>query len=246
MIIYFLTLAIASACCLSSLGEATPYQIHRESAMISAVGAPWSAEQHLNLLEKAHQNATLLEETVTIARPYTEEDLQELYQNRDTIPFFDYSNLMDPESSTHTPAIAFGILRTFNYVMAPNDMAILNVFEKEDAITNGVLLDLTYADLLTLSAKEVGCDLMPMLVTYWDQATNQDPQIFVAYTFIAYDNLNKCLRYTSPFANPNPDYVTHLQKWVTQFGKDFEMMWWATTYLADKQTSLGELADRLD
>lgn len=265
-------LALIAACSFSSFASAeesvNPYQAHKEAAMTAVTGAPWSAERHLYLMKKVERvKEQLLSNAKRIEFPIEEEELKELFKNSQTIPFFAYSSLIDKNSpaakaiseaslATHTPAVGFGLARIFNRVMdasvaekwgplaRPNDVAILNAFEKEDAATNGVVLQLSFEDLQILAKREVGYDLVPILVTLWDDAVEpgkRDPVIFLAYTFIAPDNLHKCTRYTCPFVNPIPGYVAFLQNGLKPFGKDFEAMWWATTYLADKHTQLGEL-----
>lgn len=271
MKVSFYILAVAAACSFTSFATAAetanPYQIHREAAMTAVAGAPWSAERHQLIMKKAEMmKGLLLEKATSKAYPIEEKDLKELFKKNKTVPFFAYSSLIDKNSpaakaisekslETQTPAVAFGIARTFNRVMdasvaekwgplaRPNDVAILNAFEKEDAVANGVVLQLSFEDLQILAKREVGYDLVPILVTNWNEAVdaNKDPEIFLAYTFIAPDNLDKCTRYTCPFVNPIPGYVAFLQNGLKPFGKDFEAMWWATTYLADKHTQIGEL-----
>lgn len=258
-----------------------PYEIHRESAIMAAAGTPWSCTRQVLLVNKATEvSDALLSNSTGKKYPISEDDLQELYNqaNSDKVYFFAYSSLIDRESSaakaispeglaTHTPAIAFGIQRTFNREMAPevaanfgdlkkpNDVAILNVFEKknhkklstQEAIVNGVLLHLSASDLHILAKREVGYDLIPVLVARWNEAVdplNDEPEIFLAYTFRAPDYQGEGTRFTSYAINPIPGYVNYLQKGLKEMGTDFEAMWWATTYLADKKTPLGELVNR--
>lgn len=245
--------------------EENPYCIHQKAAITAAVGTPWKAARHLEIVE-----ATAFQTQNHYRRgyPISEADLQLLYQEerREIIPFFAYSSMIDKEAAavkaisveaaaTQTPAIAFGLQRTFNREMASetvqggwgalqraNDLAILNVFEKQDAVLNGVVFQLSLSDLLILTKREVGYDLIPVWVQYWDHARNeqQKPEIFLAYTFQAPDHNG----HTSAHVNPIPGYFNYLQKGLDAMGEDFKAMWWATTYLADKKTCVSELPYR--
>lgn len=244
----------------------SPYKAHREAAVSSAVGTPWNAKRHKQLIKSATDASALLEDAPDLSYPISEESLKEIYGDKATIPFFAYSSLIDKESpaakaitptalATLTPAIAFGVQRTFNRKMPgsaaenwgalrrPNDVAILNAFEKEDAVANGVVLQLPMADLMVLAKREVGYDLVPVLAMRWNDAidSNKTPELFVAYTFIAPDYEGSGEQFTSDQINPIPGYVTFLQKGLKPFGEDFEAMWWATTFMGDKETPLSEV-----
>ena len=254
--------------------EENSYQTHQEVAISSAAGTPWSAVRHLELVQKAkglHSQLSARLQRKTY--PMSEEDLQQIYQEaqRDTIPFFTYSSMIDMEAgavkaispeaaATQMPAIAFGIQRTFNREMAaatveggwgalkrPNDLAILNVFEKEDAVLNGVIFQLPLSDLLILSKREVGYDLIPVAAMRWHDAIDgkKEPEIFIAYTFQAPNYNGEGVRYTNANINPIPGYFIFLQKGLTLVGDDFKAMWWATTYLADQKTVVNELPFRI-
>lgn len=245
--------------------EENPYCIHQKAAITSAVGTPWKAVRHLEIVEAA---AFQTQNHYRRVYPISEADLQQLYQEeqREVIPFFAYSSMIDKEAgavkaispeaaATQTPAIAFGLQRTFNRKMnsetvqggwgalqRENDLAILNVFEKQDAVLNGVVFQLPLSDLLILAKREVGYDLIPVWIQDWDNARNeqQKPEIFLAYTFQAPDHTG----FTSAHVNPIPGYLNYLQKGLEGLGEDFKAMWWATTYLADKKTSVSELPYR--
>jgi len=250
----------------SSYQTDSPYQAHKETAVSSAVGTPWKAKRHKQLIKSVTDATGLLENAQDLTYPISEESLKEIYGDKATIPFFAYSSLIDKESpaakaisptslATHAPAIAFGLARTFNRQMPssaaenwgplrkPNDVAILNAFEKEDAVVNGVVLQLPLADLMILAKREVGYDLVPVLAMRWNDALdeNKSPELFVAYTFIAPDYEGTGEQFTNDRINPIPGYVTFLQKGLQPFGEDFEAMWWATTYMGDKETPLSEV-----
>lgn len=252
--------------------DENPYQTHEQAAISSAAGTPWNAARHLEVVEKAAAlEPKLIAEKQKKAYPLSEDDLRQIYTQNKTIPFFAYSSMIDKEAGavkaispevaqTQEPAIAFGIQRTFNREMAaatveggwgplqrPNDLSILNIFQKKDAVLNGVIFELPLTDLLILSKREVGYDLIPVLAMRWDNAIDEkkEPEIFLAYTFQAPDYTGEGTRYTNVNINPIPAYFNYLQTGLNSMGNDFKAMWWATTYLADKKTVVNELPYRL-
>lgn len=264
-----ITLSLCAAPFALQASEENHYQSHRQAAICSGAGTPWNAKRHLQLVEKA---AALSPELINNAAkktfPISEEDLQQIYQaSSATIPFFAYSSMIDKgagavkaisqeAADTQTFAFAFGIQRTFNREMAaatveggwgplkrPNDLAILNIFQKEDAVLNGVLFDLPLADLLILSKREVGYDLIPVLAMRWNDAVDgqKEPEFFLAYTFLAPDYTGEGTRYTNSNVNPIPPYFNYLQAGLDTAGEDFKAMWWSSSYLADKKTLVNEL-----
>lgn len=250
--------------------EDNSFQSHRQAAISSGAGTPWNVQRHLQLVEKAAAlSPELIKNVSKKGYPISEEDLQQIYQSKEssTIPFFTYSSMIDkgagavkaisPEAAgTQTLAIAFGIQRTFNREMAastveggwgalkrPNDLAILNIFPKEDAMLNGVVFDLPLSDLLILSKREVGYDLIPVLAMRWSDAIDgqKEPEIFLAYTFQAPDYTGEGIRYTNTQVNPVPGYFNYLQTGLDVAGDSFKAMWWGSTYLADQKTLVSEL-----
>lgn len=246
------------------------FQIHQEAAISSAAGTPWCAARHVELVQKANAlHSQFCEKHQRKTYPMSEEDLKKIYQTAqsETIPFFTYSSMIDIEAgavkaisanaaATQILAIAFGIQRTFNREMAaatvaggwgalkrPNDLAILNVFEKKDAVLNGVVFQLPLSDLLILTKREVGYNLIPVIAMRWHDALDgkKEPEMFVAYTFQAPDYTGEGVRYTNANVNPIPGYFNYLQKGLNLMGDDFKAMWWATTYLADQSTVVNVL-----
>lgn len=268
-LITVLSVGVASIFSSVHANEDNSYRMHQESAISSAAGTPWNAMRHVELVQKANVFRSQQENLQKKSYPISEEDLQQIYNEAQstTIPFFTYSSMIDMEAgavkaisadaaATQTPAIAFGIQRTFNREMAaktveggwgalkrPNDLAILNVFDKEDAVLNGVVFELPLSDLLILSKREVGYDLIPVIVTRWSEAIDNqtEPEMFLAYTFQAPNYSGEGTRYTNSSVNPIPGYFNFLQKGLNLIGNDFKAMWWATTYLADQKTLVNEL-----
>ncbi|CCB86044.1 putative uncharacterized protein [Parachlamydia acanthamoebae UV-7] len=248
--------------------ENNPYQLFKDAAINSTVGTPWKAKKHQELIQQVTAARPDIVKVKTLAYPISEENLKELYGNQTSVPFFAYSSLIDKGSPTAktissqaletlTPAVAFGIQRVFNREMPSNvaekwgnvrrsnDVAVLNAFVKNDAVLNGVLLQLPLPDLLTLTKGEVGYDLMPVLVVRWNDALDESKpaELILAYTLIAPDYKGTGDRYTNDKINPIPGYVKFLQNGLKNFGEDYEAMWWATTFLADKKTLINEMPD---
>lgn len=249
------------------------YQIYQDSAISSAAGTPWNATRQLQLVQKARDfGSQMINRFPQKSYPINEADLQAIFEanQTSTIPFFAYSSMIDLESgaakaispeatATQTPAVAFGIQRIFNREMLAtlagnwgslerdNDLAILNIFEKEDTVLNGVVFQLPISDFLILSRREVGYDLIPVVVTKWSDAIDnqREPEMFIAYTFRAPNpTAEGSTPYTNAHINPIPGYFNFLQEGLKLQGDDFKAMWWATTYLADQKTVVNELPYR--
>lgn len=247
------------------------YQIFQDSAISSAAGTPWNATKQLQLVQKARDFSSHAKDKFPQkSYPINEVDLRGIFEINQcsTIPFFAYSSMIDIKSgaakaisaeaaATQTPAVAFGIQRTFNREMPaatveggwgalkrPNDLAILNIFEKEDAVLNGVVFQLPISDFMILSKREVGYDLIPVVVIKWSDAISdqQEPDMFIAYTFRAPNPItDETASYTNAHINPIPGYFNFLQNGLKLQGDDFKAMWWATTYLADQKTLVNVL-----
>lgn len=251
-----------------SLHADNPFTELKQAAISGQAGTPWSAEHQIELVEKANAlKPSLIHDGMRLAYPISEDALKNLYGDQATVPFFAYSSMIDknagavkaisPEgAASYSPAVAFGIQRTFNRQLPAatveggygalrrfNDVAILNAFEKEDAVINGVTFQLSLADLMILSKREVGYELIPVLAVKWEDAVSgqKEPELFLAFTFLAPDVTINGDAYTSEHVNPIPGYVKFLQSGLDAQGSDFKAMWWATTFLADQKTSVKEL-----
>lgn len=264
----FICLAIGNACFSSYINASDDnfFQIYQDAAISSASGTPWSSSRQLQLVQRANEfSSQTLDKYQEKFYPMSEEDLKEFYyvNQTNTIPFFAYSSMIDMQSgavkaisaeaaSTQTTAMAFGIQRIFNREMPAatveggwgklkryNDLAILNIFKKEDAVLNGVIFQLPISDLMILSKREVGYNLIPVAVTNWSDAIDEqkEPEFFIAYTFMAPERTT----YTNTYVNPIPGYLNFLQNGLKLQGNDFLAMWWATTYLADQKTLVNVL-----
>lgn len=177
---------------------------------------------------------------------------------------FGYGSLMSRESAKRTvkqeavdsmqTAVAFGVKRVFNYHATksprwredqdPKEKAMLNMVQtfKIDSMANGVLIEVDSEDLSELVKREVGYDLVPILVASWDDLVGQSPEINIkiAYTFVAINELREHIDYTSTEFYPVRWYLKMIQDTSLEFGEEFANMWNETTYLADGTTKIKE------
>lgn len=152
------------------------------------------------------------------------------------------------------PAIAFGVKRIFNYkVTDPSrwgldqnrkERAMLNLATNTNiaSIANGVILEVDVEDLSNLVSREVGYDLIPILVATWDDVVSQNPhlEIHVAYTFVAVNELRNNISYTSTEFYPVLGYLHAVQEASQTYGPEFAAFWNATTYLANGTTKIDD------
>lgn len=177
---------------------------------------------------------------------------------------FGYGSLMNKESAKRSikeeslnsmqTAVAFGVKRVFNYQATksprwkedqdPKEQAMLNVVQTYniDTMVNGVSIEVDSEDLSALVKREVGYDLVPILVASWDDLVGQSPEINirVAYTFVAMNELREHIHYTNTEYYPIRWYLEMIENSVDEFGEKFAHMWDETTYLADGTTKINE------
>ena len=172
---------------------------------------------------------------------------------------FAYGSLLNIESAERTlsrealksykPAVAFGVRRIFNYNVnpesikkrygqptRPNDTAALNIFSTGDYsdVVNGVVFCVNQEDLEEMIQREVGYDLIPVPVVFWDEFVNHSvrgTRVMIAYAFRA--SLDK---YMDVAINPIPGYAHVSMEGASQHGSDFLELWIETTYLSDGKT----------
>lgn len=175
---------------------------------------------------------------------------------------FGYGSLMNKVSAARSmkaeavesmePAIAFGVKRLFNYkVTDPSrwgegqnrkERAMLNIAQTLNigSMANGVILEVDAEDLTKLVSRETGYDLVPILVTSWNDVVNQNPEIEVriAYTFVAVNELRNNTAYTSTEYYPVLGYLHAVQEASQTYGPEFAAFWNATTFLANGTTPI--------
>ena len=175
---------------------------------------------------------------------------------------FGYGSLMNKVSASRSmkpeaiesmqTAIAFGVKRIFNYKATktahwgenqhPKEKAMLNLTQTVNiaSIANGVTIEVDLEDFTRLVQREIGYDLVPILVMSEKDLKEKaaDPEIRVAYTFTAASELRNHINYTHTKYYPVRGYLHAVQAAAAQYGDEFARMWDETTYLADGTTSI--------
>ena len=148
------------------------------------------------------------------------------------------------------PAIALGVKRIFNYKAAqleqwgrnldPMERAMLNLIPTTTykSIANGVVMKIDQKDFARLVQREVGYDLMPILIADWDSVIAENPrvEIKVAYTFIVPDEIRNGIDYTQTKYYPVRSYLRASEDGASAFGKTFHKLFNYTSYLANGTT----------
>lgn len=243
------------------------------SAVLESSNLPWSDEKHAAMIEQASQIwSSEMYHYPSLNYPVSEpEELYRLYQS-ETIPIFSYGSLLNKESAsrtlsekamaTHRPAISFGVQRVFDRHVPttsrwgpkerPNDTGMLNVFTTNTLsdVVNGVVIEVDIDDLNNLLVREEGYDLVPVVVTCWNDAVGDggEPRFFIAYTFQASEEAREGIFYTNRYINPVPGYAWASKQGAEQYGEPFLNLWVSSTYLADRETpfALWETTPELD
>lgn len=197
---------------------------------------------------------------------YPNEDYESLLQRfpNGKVLVFGYGSLMNKQSAarsmkaeaieTMSPAVAFGVKRVFNYHanvtahwgdgQSRKEKAMLNLAPtlNTSSLANGVTMEVDFEDLGKLVKRETGYDLVPILVSSWEDIMGENPElkIRVAYTFVATNELRNHIDYTSTEFYPVRGYLRAVQDASKAYGDDFAQMWNATTFLADGTTSINE------
>lgn len=177
---------------------------------------------------------------------------------------FGYGSLMNKVSAARSikaeavdsmeTAIAFGVKRIFNYKAAktvhwgadqhPQERAMLNLMQTLNisSLANGVTIEVDVEDFSSLVQRETGYDLVPILVMRAADMENEnpEPEIRVAYTFVAVNELRNHVNYTHTKYYPVRGYLHAVQEAAATHGEKFACMWNRTTYMADGTTTIGE------
>ncbi len=179
------------------------------------------------------------------------------------VPIFGYGSLINKVSAgrsvkpealdTMRPVIAFGAKRLFGYnaraserwgVLDPKERAMLNIVPSWNLTdrVNGVVLEVDAEDLASLVEREVGYDLVPILVATWNDDHEADPvlNLEVAYTFSASSELRDNVLYTATQFYPVRGYLKAVRDGAAEFGETFARFWEATTFLGNGTTSVDE------
>jgi hypothetical protein len=204
------------------------------------------------LVQQASEHRSMLEGHRVYEWPFSgmlKSDLCE--EGKDSVLIFSYGSLLNERSAARTlspeslrsrePAIAFGLRRVFDRnvpedLFAPrygppkqeDERAALNAYPtgRMKDMVNGVLVEVEWEDLTALCNREVGYDLIPVLVTSWD-----NPGKFrVAHTFSApkgrwamgHQLVRKDIR-------PIPGYAKVVEEGAASYGPKFLKFYRETT-----------------
>lgn len=186
--------------------------------------------------------------------PYPWNRLKRKLTNKqiDHLPLVAYGSLVNSESAERTlsqstllrskPVVAFGVRRTFDYIMPENTLrygkpidprarAALNVHVtgKIDDRVNGILIDLFLKDISALQRREVDYALVPVACMDWTNRINPFP----AYILQSERRVDTHLQ-------PHQAYYEICRDGAAQFGQEFLSLWLNTTFLGDGKTPVKE------
>jgi hypothetical protein len=222
---------------------------------------PWSNDYQKMLIEKAAQEAPNLSKYPSLKYPNADyKQILDKYPQGKAL-LFGYGSLINAQSEARTisakavhsmqPAIAFGLKRLFNYAakktvknsdLPAKESSLLNTvpMTQLSQMINGVLITVGKEDLERLVQRETGYDLVPILVTLWDDVLAENPsaKIQIAYAFIASDELRQGVRYTHNGYDPDERYLRLVEKGAAAYGEKFLDYFNATTFLSDGTTSI--------
>jgi len=226
--------------------------------------SPWGLPRQEFLAEQGKAYSTGLEKKYpTLEYPISKESLAKLFTlwGASKIEFVGYGSLVNPASAAKTvsqevidtfrPVVCFGGKRIFerNYVnnahwgkrIRNNDNGMLNVIPVKNLsqMFNGVSMQVSLEEMVHLTEREIGYDLIPMLTLHWDEAMDQNnrtPKFFLAYIFSASSEKRGNEIHVSPCVNPVPGYSYFSMAGAAEYGKAFLKFWVDTTYLADRKT----------
>jgi hypothetical protein len=186
-----------------------------------------------------------------------ETDLRE--SGRKTIRLFGYGSLLNLESALRTfpgtaerftPALAFGIVRLFNFEMPeavrrrytlfknPLERGLLNarVTGFMTDVANGVLVDVGIDEIQALRTREVGYDLRPLVCVPWERGSEAVPVL--AYVLTCPDRLWEGRPLTNRELSPHRGYLRQCCEGAKSYSEGFGRFWQETTYLADGETRI--------
>jgi tetratricopeptide (TPR) repeat protein len=178
-------------------------------------------------------------------------------QQRTTIKLFGYGSLLNRESALRTfpgpnerftPAIAFGVVRLFNFEMPDAVRARYKALENSlergllnaevtsfmSDVANGALVDVELEEIESLRVREVGYDLRPVICVTWDQEISRTP--FVAYILSCPNRLWKGRPLTNPDLRPHRGYFAQCCEGAASISKSFLDFWLYTTFMGDGET----------
>lgn len=191
--------------------------------------------------------------------PYPAHEMVQKIGRDERLTIFVYGSLMNPLSAkkqlsqrtidTMRLAIALGCKRLFNRDVPlnpeidqendPIHRGMLNIQRTGNIadFTNGILLDIAANELEALIQREVGYDLLPVIVMDWEKSLKGVGSYKIVYAFSAAAGS----KYTSKNILPNKRYATLCEDAAKAQGDLFFYLWLQTTYLSDEKTNLVKL-----
>jgi len=235
---------------------------------ICANETPWSSSYQKTLIEQVGKKSALLSSYPSIEYPNA--DYRQILNKypKGKILLFGYGSLINGASAarsvspaavdTMRPVVAFGFKRLFNYKagnvsrwgedLQENEKAMLNIEATTtySHIINGVAMEISQQDLEQLIQREVGYDLVPMLIADWNGLLTENPSVKVeiAYTFLVPDELRNGVDYTQTRYYPVRGYLHATQQGAATFGPEFLDYWNATTYLSNGTTPITQWGEQ--
>jgi predicted ATPase/tetratricopeptide (TPR) repeat protein len=174
---------------------------------------------------------------------------------------FAYGSLVNRESASRdfpnagersVPALAFGVVRLFEYDMPDvvrarfyprlraddPERASLNIHVTGflTDVANGVVIDVAIDEVTALREREVGYDLRPIVCIDWSEETPAEPRI--AFVLSAPNRLWKDRPLTNRSLQPLRPYLRMCLAGAETCSKAFAAFWRDTTFLGDGETTV--------
>lgn len=177
-----------------------------------------------------------------------------------SIKIFGYGSLIDPKSAGRTlnpealktlkPAVAFGVKRLFSRDIPIETLSRWKTPKNKNArgalnlllsdfhdMVNGVVFEVDLENLQALIDREVGYDLVPIVVKDWEDAVSGNPSnCYIVYAFYAPPESE----YVTSSIDPLPGYYELCRDAAKSHGPLYYYLWFSTTYMADGKTPIIE------
>ena len=176
------------------------------------------------------------------------------------LTLFGYGSLMNAASAAETvvattgragPALAFGVVRVFNYVIPegaarkygpiddPAARAALNVYPTDEAddVVNGVLIRVPAADLPALREREGGYDLVPVPCLDWFHPSSAP---ITAFALSCPDGPVGGAGRIDDSLKPHVGYLEKCLQGAASVSDEFRAMFLESTYLGGLRKRLNE------
>jgi hypothetical protein len=211
-----------------------------------------------NITSTLYAQADKLKSMPSYRYPYNDLAQKLSAEGKKSLPLFSYGSLVDPASAsltlskqalkTRRPALAFGVIRAFDrdITVKPDSKwgtpchqearGMLNIQPSPylEQFINGVLLDVPLKDIDALLKREIGYDLIPVVIADWQSML--DGKLNFDYAYILHAQRDSVYVNTAIF--PRPGYYELTRNAATQYGPLFSLLWLNTTFMADGHTPI--------